>query len=493
MGSNDLVLGTKPQMTNQPASALRSSEMDDILNSHAGAGPQLRLSRFAHCIQTKNGACVYNASTLERVYGNIELANLYRCLQQVGSVPPSALESPTVKRLVSHGILVSSHRADDQAIEHLREHAISNQEIDNIFIFLTEECNFTCQYCYVRRNISKSTGSVSMTSEIAEQTVSFIGTLAASLHLPMLYVIFYGGEPLLNWENLQRIVQGLDRNDSLAKCNFNFRIITNGSLLNDNHMAFFEEYGIVPTISLDGADDMNYNQRVRPSRFRNAERRALNLLANRGIPYELSVTVSRGNVGRLPEHLKEIIQEFAPYSVRINVPEAYRGFDRNDFLDLSADLSEVWVESFKVIQECGVTMSNSGMDSFLQKDPQYFPCSGAKRRLAISPRGEISSCESFLTQRKHLRGTVWDHPSNLSSSEREKWLSRSAFNMPECQDCVALGICAGGCAYNAEMLNHEFFSRDDSICAVAKASVRSFLEEGIAYANNQTDFLSKPK
>jgi uncharacterized protein len=435
--------------------------MDDILNGHGCAEPQLRLSRFAHCIQTEHGACVYNASTLERVYGNLELANLYRYFQQLGSVPVFALNSPTVKSLASRGILVSGREADDQAIEHFREHAISSQGIDNIFIFLTEECNFTCQYCYVRHNISKSTGSVSMTSEIAEQVVSFISTLAASFHIPALYVIFYGGEPLLNWENLQRIVWGLDRNDCLAKCNFHFRIITNGSLLNDNHMTFFEEYGIVPTISLDGTDDMNHIQRARPSRFRNAEQRALDLLASKGIPYELSVTVSRGNVANLPEHLKNILQKFSPCSVRINVPEAYRGFDRNDFLDLSADLSKVWIAAFKVLQECGVPRSNYGIDSFLLKNPQYFPCSGAKRRLAISPRGEISSCESFLTQRTHLLGTVWDHPSSLSSSEREKWLSRSAFNMPECQDCIALGICAGGCAYNAEMLNHEFFSRDD--------------------------------
>jgi uncharacterized protein len=330
-----------------------------------------------------------------------------------------------------------------------------------------------------------------MTSEIADQVISFIRTLVTSFSLPVIYVVFYGGEPLLNWEKLQQIVNALNRDNCLPTCSLHFRVITNGSLLNNNYIEFFDEHAIVPTISVDGRTDVTHNVRFRPSCFHNAEQRAINLLAARGIPYELSVTVNRGNVSNLPEHLNNILQKCAPCSVRINVPEAYLGFNKEDFLDLSTGLAKVWNSSFKVLQECGVAMSNYGLDSFRQKAPQYFPCSGAIRRLAISPSGEISSCESFLTQRKHLLGTIWDHPRGLSSSERTSWLSRSAFNIPECQDCIALGVCGGGCAYNAEMLNRDFFSRDDSICAVAKSTVRNFIEEEIIYAYNKDRVLGK--
>lgn len=48
---------------------------------------------------------------------------------------------------------------------------------------------------------------------------------------------------------------------------------------------------------------------------------------------------------------------------------------------------------------------------------------------------------------------------------------RSPLNMPECQDCPALGICGGGCPYQSELEMGSIWALDKRFCIHAKMTL----------------------
>ena len=43
--------------------------------------------------------------------------------------------------------------------------------------------------------------------------------------------------------------------------------------------------------------------------------------------------------------------------------------------------------------------------------------------------------------------------------------------MPQCQDCMALGVCGGGCALNAKANGKSIWDLDERFCIHAKATL----------------------
>jgi len=58
-----------------------------------------------------------------------------------------------------------------------------------------------------------------------------------------------------------------------------------------------------------------------------------------------------------------------------------------------------------------------------------------------------------------------------------EWNKRTPLNMPECQDCVALGICGGGCPMNAYSNNHSIWALDERFCVHAKMTLEWLIWE----------------
>jgi len=317
-----------------------------------------------------------------------------------------------------------------------------------------------------------------MSHETALQLVRFLGELVHLQRQQMLYVVFYGGEPLLNRVAIKAIVEEIETSTAFADCEVLFRLITNGSLLNTQDVRYFRAHNIIPSISVDGPSEVNRDIRRRTSKVApTAEHRAASLLNKFGVPYELSITVSGQNVDSFQEHLDKALAEFVPHSVRINVPEAYEGLGPREFLSVCQTLGDMWFSAIQTLHAHRIRCSNAGLQSFWYKAPRYFPCAAAGRRLAVTCRGHLGPCESFASRDEHLIGTIWEEPARLVSSTTHPWFHRSGYKIRECCECIALGMCAGGCAYNAQLLTGSFNSPDISICPLAKSTVRKLLFE----------------
>jgi uncharacterized protein len=128
----------------------------------------------------------------------------------------------------------------------------------HIFV-VTLRCDHSCHYCQVSR-VSINRSRYDMTVESAERALDLVFRSPA----PRLKIEFQGGEPLLNYELIQHIVDSARRRNEAEQRDLSFVVTTNLSFLTDEMLAFFKEHGIVVSTSLDGPAFIHNVNRPRP-------------------------------------------------------------------------------------------------------------------------------------------------------------------------------------------------------------------------------------
>jgi uncharacterized protein len=115
-------------------------------------------------------------------------------------------------------------------------------EIANLSLVVTEECNFNCSYCYQEKEKKY------MSQATIEKAIAFF--------YPYLKkeaeIVFWGGEPLLAFDNIKYTVNRLQEKNKQGKKKIKFYFTTNGSLLNEDKLAFFNSHGFDIMLSFDG-------------------------------------------------------------------------------------------------------------------------------------------------------------------------------------------------------------------------------------------------
>jgi sulfatase maturation enzyme AslB (radical SAM superfamily) len=118
----------------------------------------------------------------------------------------------------------------------------SRPGFSTLTIVLTDRCNFACAYCYQkkgRRTLSRPT------------LLRTLDGLHPYFH-DHVVVNFYGGEPLLAFDLIRAAVEHLGRLDRGARRRIRFSVSTNGSLIDDEVLAFLDEHAISVLLSFDG-------------------------------------------------------------------------------------------------------------------------------------------------------------------------------------------------------------------------------------------------
>lgn len=72
----------------------------------------------------------------------------------------------------------------------------------NAAIWVTSACNLSCRYCY--EGINKLNDF--MAEDVADRTVDFIIEHMKTIRDNVLIVVFHGGEPLLSFNIIKRII-----------------------------------------------------------------------------------------------------------------------------------------------------------------------------------------------------------------------------------------------------------------------------------------------
>jgi His-Xaa-Ser system radical SAM maturase HxsB len=124
---------------------------------------------------------------------------------------------------------------------------------------VTLRCEHSCPYCQVSRQ-STDKSQFDMSEETAERA------LAIALEAPAqrIKIEFQGGEPLLNFPLIAKIVANAKFAAPKAGKHVEFVIASNLALLTDDILAFCKANGVLLSTSLDGPADLHNRNRPRP-------------------------------------------------------------------------------------------------------------------------------------------------------------------------------------------------------------------------------------
>ena len=128
----------------------------------------------------------------------------------------------------------------------------------HIFV-VTLRCEHSCPYCQVSRQ-STDRSRFDMSDEVAERALD----IAFESYSARIKIEFQGGEPLLNFPLIKKIVSDAKARAATTKKSVDFVIASNLALLSDEILEFCKSNEILLSTSLDGPADLHNKNRPRP-------------------------------------------------------------------------------------------------------------------------------------------------------------------------------------------------------------------------------------
>lgn len=215
---------------------------------------------FVELFRTPNGNYFLDVNKNELIPISEPSFNYLRAiLAGTGSDTPMPQE---LEELQAQGYLASQSVV--QEIRHPYSRFLKTyleRKLGKITLQLTQNCNFRCKYCVYSEEINKrqrSHSTARMSWDVAKQAIDFLWK--HSVDSKKINIGFYGGEPLLEFPLLKRVVE-YSKERFFGK-DLSFNITTNGTLLTDEMIYYFRDHNVSMMISLDGPKEINDRNRV---------------------------------------------------------------------------------------------------------------------------------------------------------------------------------------------------------------------------------------
>ena len=137
--------------------------------------------------------------------------------------------------------------------------AILNRCVNDITLQVTRNCNLRCRYCLFANNngIERGHENVNMTWSIAKKSVDFL--YDHSKDVRKLTIAFYGGEPMLNFPLIKKVVEY--GNALFFTKDITYRMTVNGTILTDEMINFIVKNDFYVAISFDGPKEIQNKHR----------------------------------------------------------------------------------------------------------------------------------------------------------------------------------------------------------------------------------------
>jgi radical SAM domain protein len=434
-----------------------------------------RLSKFSHIYEKNGHTMIYHSLKMVSeditglVYNGID--------NTLENIDPSKEHS-----LLAQGFIIENEGSDERVLNDYRNE-ILEPYISTAYFFLTKNCNLACKYCFERQSETQNTSDGIMSSDVFIKGLDFFQRLInldKARFDERKTIIFYGGEPFHNKKLLFSAISEIQnrKDKGILPAQTKLLIVTNGTLMNDEDIEFIRENDITITFSLDGDRYASAN-RVYPDGKTLAWNKATETFkkcVKAGIDLNIACTLSPETIARQ--------QQVLDYFISIGANNI--GFNvilDNNIIQLDQDYDDAAAEfvttAYKILSDNHITENRTRrrLDVFKHKHPCLFDCNAAGgRQIAIAPNGDVGICHEHIMDKKHFITTVDDvHFDPRKSPEYRMWNKRSPLYIDACLDCIALGVCGGGCVINSERKHNSIFIPDTRFCKQTISILKNIL------------------
>ena len=121
-------------------------------------------------------------------------------------------------------------------------------------LHIAHTCNLNCSYCFASQGKYQGERGL-MSFEVGKRAFDFL--IEKSGTRRNLEVDFFGGEPLMNWDVVKKLVEYARSIEKEHNKNFRFTLTTNGMLIDDEVIEFLNKEMSNVVLSLDGRREVH--------------------------------------------------------------------------------------------------------------------------------------------------------------------------------------------------------------------------------------------
>jgi uncharacterized protein len=378
--------------------------------------------------------------------------------------------------------------------ESLKAMKNKNTDIKALCLHVSHACNLSCDYCFAGEGRYHGESAL-MTFEVGKRAIDFL--VEHSGKRRNLEVDFFGGEPLLNWEVVKRIVAYAREIEKEKGKNFRFTLTTNGVLIDDDVIDFANREMHNVVLSLDGRKEIHDTSRrfldgrgsydlILPKFRKLVDRRG-------GKGYYIRGTYTHRNTDFTSDilHMADLgFTELSMEPVVSKEGEPY-ALTSSDLPELGRQYEILACEMLKRKKEGrGFTFYHFMLD--LDGGPCIYKrvagCGSGTEYLAVTPAGDLYPCHQFVGDPAFIMGNLWDGV--INTEKREEFSGCNVYTRPECRACWARFYCAGGCAANAYHATGDIAGVYDYGCELFKKRIECAVMMKVAEAVGDNPGLS---
>jgi len=312
---------------------------------------------------------------------------------------------------------------------------------NHLVVMLAGGCNMGCTYCF-ERDVPIYQNPNLLTKAKAEEILQWFFTHQEGRTA---HVQLYGGEPLLNWPVLQYVVEQSEAISRQREITLTKYLITNGTLLNRERIAWLKEHGVAIQVSVDG--DAGTHDRFRV--FKNGRptlpviKEQIEELGRQQADYNLRAVLTRANPD--PSAVTSALRDLGAGRVSfepVATTDPSSRLDAADWQHLLARHDELVNRPFTSWGELPESVKSMIL-KIAEGRRLFYGCGAGISEVTVAPDGSIYECQRIY---REPYGNVSD---GRGPRELDSRFLTMVDERPVCRDCWARYLCGGGCLHQA--------------------------------------------
>lgn len=376
-------------------------------------------------------------------------------------------DSAVEASFLRHGLLIDSESYTQSANSLLVQRKLNSQKVLSITFTVTTKCTGDCVYCF-QRHLERSNSSVDV---IDEFLVKLRKTLADTA-LRSVYVLIMGGEPMICFDLVERLVSGIVGVCSAAGVEHSIIMTANGVLAPEQKLRRLAESGLTDIqVTFDG--NRKVHNFFRPNSYDQvlANLKLMTKYFSVAIKYNISRDSCRSKV------FSEFLSDFMAQNINSTryllefepLAPSLSQFELPSELFFAPGDSDMAKAIMQLVRQCLAHGVNASLGPAIRS-----PCVGTSdNSIMIQPDGSVQACLMAYDYPGFRIGSLGTLNSLcVCKDEVRKRVLKAVSTFCARNECPFLAFCETGC-----MLLKDMAEKTDSVLVCRRDYFESFFPD----------------
>ncbi len=359
-----------------------------------------------------------------------------------------------LKILKENGFLVDD--SYDEILWARNKYLMSKYRIGNklkIDIATTNKCNFSCTYCYERDSNKGSQITPMKKENFAKELKNYITYMLENYSIKVLQIVWFGGEPLLEFPLITSINKDLIKLASNFNIEYSNIIVTNGYLINEKVAKNLSDQNVRHVqITLDGTESFHNEKRklINGGKTYSKILDGISYLLSNKIKVLVRINVDRSNKESIFSLIDDLYRKYKEYVLAkklfLNIARIF-GYEKSlSISEFDPVYNELWIKAAQYgFFEPSLETAREGVFCNAERD--------TIDSLVIDIFGKVYKCWNYVFINDANYSTLKEMSENnftmiSRNKERLKYVEKVSLlniNGGNCLSCNYLPYCQGLC------------------------------------------------